>query len=222
MAESESKFVESHPNRIIVDSKEKETDLSYQFYLANKRLIDVIGSVIGLILTLPVMVLTATAIKLESSGPIIFKQTRIGLQGEEFTIYKFRSMVANAEKQTGPVWAKEDDPRVTKVGEFIRKTRIDELPQFINILKGDMSLVGPRPERAVFVKEFTKEYPQFKNRLQVRPGVTGLAQVTGGYELSPHQKARLDLLYIENQGLLLDIKILLKTVLVVILGDGAR
>ncbi|MBM7622961.1 exopolysaccharide biosynthesis polyprenyl glycosylphosphotransferase [Sporohalobacter salinus] len=222
MAKSESEVIGSQNNRVVADSKAKKKSLSYQLYLTNKRSIDIVGSIVGLILSLPIMVLTAIAIKLESSGPIIFKQTRMGLYGEEFTIYKFRSMVANAEKKTGPVWAKENDSRITRVGEFIRRTRIDELPQFVNILKGDMSLVGPRPERAVFVEEFTKEYPQFKDRLYVRPGVTGLAQVTGGYELSPHQKARLDLLYIEKQGLLLDIKILFKTILVIIFGEGAR
>ncbi|ADL13624.1 exopolysaccharide biosynthesis polyprenyl glycosylphosphotransferase [Acetohalobium arabaticum] len=221
MARSESEVINSKNNEIIVERKEVES-LGYLIYLATKRLLDIVASIIGIILSFPIIIITAIAIKLESPGPIIFKQDRLGLNGEEFTIYKFRSMVENAESKTGPVWAKKNDSRVTKVGRFIRKTRIDELPQFVNILRGDMSLVGPRPERAVFVQKFSEDYPNFIDRLKVKPGVTGLAQVTGGYELSPHQKSRLDLLYIEKQGLLLDIMILLKTVLVVIFGDGAR
>ncbi|SDC08202.1 MULTISPECIES: sugar transferase [unclassified Candidatus Frackibacter] len=221
MAELESKVINSRVSRAAFERKRSQ-DLGYQFYLANKRLIDIVSSIIGLILTLPIMIMTAIAIKLESPGPVIFKQKRVGLNGKKFTIYKFRSMVANAEAETGPVWAQKNDMRVTEVGKFIRKTRIDELPQFVNILKGEMSLVGPRPERAVFIEEFSKDYPHFEDRLLVKPGVTGLAQVTGGYELTPHQKARLDLLYIRRQGLWLDIKVLLQTVRVVIFGDGAR
>ncbi|SJZ46409.1 sugar transferase [Selenihalanaerobacter shriftii] len=216
--------LESEINRSKVSQERaiKQQEINYRLYLANKRLIDIVGSIFGLILTLPIMLITAIVIKLESPGPIIFKQNRMGLNGKGFTIYKFRSMMKNAEKETGPIWARQNDSRITKVGKFIRKTRIDELPQFVNILRGEMSLVGPRPERPVFIKEFTKEYPHFEDRLLVKPGVTGLAQVTGGYNLSPHQKARLDLLYIEKQNLLLDIKVLVKTVLVVIFGDGAR
>ena len=191
-------------------------------YLAVKRAIDILVSVLGLVLTAPIMLLTALAIKLESPGPVIFKQTRLGKHGGEFTIYKFRSMVENAEKHTGAVWAKEDDHRVTNVGKFIRKTRIDELPQFVNILKGDMTLVGPRPERPCLTEEFHEEHSGFKNRLLVKPGVTGLAQIRGGYELSPREKMKFDLLYIRKRNLLLDLEIILKTPVVMLKGHGAR
>jgi len=221
MAKLESNIVSAETSRRLFEER-KNRALGYKVYLSVKRLTDIVASLIGLIISLPILLITAVAIKLESSGPVIFKQQRVGLNGKEFTIYKFRSMVKNAEAKTGPVWAKKNDMRVTKVGKFIRKTRIDELPQFVNILKGEMSLVGPRPERAVFIEEFSKDYPHFEDRLLVKPGVTGLAQVTGGYELTPHQKARLDLLYIRRQGLWLDIKVLLQTVRVVIFGDGAR
>jgi len=221
MAKLESNIVSAETSRRLFEER-KNRALGYKVYLSVKRLTDIVASLIGLIISLPILLITAVAIKLESSGPVIFKQQRVGLNGKEFTIYKLRSMVKNAEAKTGPVWAKKNDMRVTKVGKFIRKTRIDELPQFVNILKGEMSLVGPRPERAVFIEEFSKDYPHFEDRLLVKPGVTGLAQVTGGYELTPHQKARLDLLYIRRQGLWLDIKVLLQTVRVVIFGDGAR
>ncbi|KXS40792.1 MAG: undecaprenyl-phosphate galactose phosphotransferase [Candidatus Frackibacter sp. T328-2] len=221
MAKLESNIVSAETSRRVFEER-KNRALGYKVYSGIKRLTDIVASLIGLIISLPILLITAVAIKLESSGPVIFKQQRVGLNGKEFTIYKLRSMVKNAEAKTGPVWAKKNDMRVTKVGKFIRKTRIDELPQFVNILKGEMSLVGPRPERAVFIEEFSKDYPHFEDRLLVKPGVTGLAQVTGGYELTPHQKARLDLLYIRRQGLWLDIKVLLQTVRVVIFGDGAR
>ncbi|GAB6137367.1 sugar transferase [Halanaerobaculum tunisiense] len=191
-------------------------------YLAIKRLLDIVVSVVGLVVTLPIMLVTAIAIKLESPGPIIFSQTRLGKHGEEFTIYKFRSMMKNAEKNTGAVWAKKNDSRVTNVGRFIRETRIDELPQFINILKGEMTLVGPRPERPCLTEKFQEEYPGFKNRLLVTPGVTGLAQVKGGYDVTPGQKYRLDKLYIKRKSLLLDLEIMFRTALVMIVGDGAR
>ncbi len=191
-------------------------------YLLLKRMIDVIVSIIGLIITSPVILLTIIAIKLESSGPVIFKQLRLGKDGQEFTIYKFRSMVQDAEKKTGAVWAKKNDCRVTKVGKFIRKTRIDELPQFLNILKGEMTLIGPRPERPVFTEKFEYKYPGFKNRLLVKPGVTGLAQVKGGYDLNPGQKLRFDMLYIKRRSLLLDLEIMFRTVWVMIFGHGAR
>lgn len=152
-------------------------------YLITKRIIDILASATGLILASPVMLLVAIAIKLDSPGPIIYSQVRVGKGGKEYLIFKFRSMVNNAEARTGAVWARKDDNRVTRVGKFIRKTRLDELPQLWNVLKGEMSLVGPRPERPLFVEKFEREHPGFKNRLLVKPGLTGLAQVNGGYDI---------------------------------------
>lgn len=200
----------------------REISLDKSSYLLVKRIIDILVAIIGLIITSPILLVTAVIIKLESPGPVIFKQARLGENGKEFTIYKFRSMVKNAEAKTGAVWAKKNDCRVTRVGKFIRKTRIDELPQFFNILMGHMTLVGPRPEREVFVEEFDQQYPGFKNRMLVKPGVTGLAQVKGGYDLTPGQKLRLDMLYIRNRSTLLDLEIMIRTALVMIIGDGAR
>ena len=203
-------------------SKEPKVNRSnLGFYYIVKRAIDIIVCLIGLVIALPIMVIVGIAIKLESKGPIIYKQERVGLEGRTFTIYKLRSMYIDAEKN-GAQWACKDDPRVTKVGRFIRKTRIDELPQLINILKGDMSIVGPRPERPILTYKFNEEIPGFVNRLQVKPGLTGWAQVTGGYELSPKEKLEKDMYYIENQSLWLDFKIMFKTIFVVFNGDGAR
>jgi exopolysaccharide biosynthesis polyprenyl glycosylphosphotransferase len=202
-------------------AKEEET-IAESAYLFVKRVIDILVAVIGLILTSPLMLLAAIAIKLESPGPIIFKQDRLGKNGKVFTIYKFRSMVKNAEKETGAVWAQKNDARVTNVGKFIRLTRIDELPQFVNILKGEMTLVGPRPERPCLTEDFHKEYPGFKNRLLVKPGVTGLAQVKAGYDVTPGQKLRFDLLYIKKRNLLLDLEIMVRTAVVMVIGHGAR
>ncbi|GAB6137383.1 sugar transferase [Halanaerobaculum tunisiense] len=221
MSEAESRVLAEAVEEFNIESIEDKT-IGQTGYLAIKRLVDIVVSVVGLVVTFPIMLVTAIAIKLESPGPIIFKQTRLGKHGEEFTLYKFRSMVENAEADTGAVWAKKNDTRVTNVGRFIRKTRIDELPQFINILKGEMTLIGPRPERPCLTEEFHEEYPGFKNRLLVTPGVTGLAQVKGGYDITPGQKYRLDKLYIKKRNLLLDLKIMFRTALVMILGDGAR
>ncbi|WP_124728454.1 sugar transferase [Staphylospora marina] len=190
-------------------------------YPVVKRVLEVIFSVALLIFTLPVLVLVAIAIKLESPGPVFYKQERVGLNGKVFNIIKLRSMRTDAEKN-GPQWAAKNDPRVTRVGKFIRKTRIDELPQLINILRGDMSLIGPRPERPMFTEQFDKEIPGFKNRLKVKPGLTGWAQVNGGYEATPAEKLEMDLYYIRNQSLKLDMEILFRTAWVVISGNGAR
>ena len=191
------------------------------FYYIVKRVIDIILSLVALVFATPIIAVVGAAIKLESEGPIIYKQERVGLGGKPFVIYKLRSMYIDAEKN-GAQWACKDDPRVTKVGRFIRKTRIDELPQLINILKGDMSIVGPRPERPILTYKFNEEIPGFVNRLQVKPGLTGWAQVTGGYELSPKEKLEKDMYYIENQSLWLDFKIMFKTIFIVFNGDGAR
>jgi exopolysaccharide biosynthesis polyprenyl glycosylphosphotransferase len=202
-------------NEINIDLSEKKT------YLIIKRFFDIILSLIGLILAMPIILITAIAIKLESEGPVFFLQERTGLNGKTFKIIKLRSMRVDAEKN-GPQWAQKNDSRVTKVGKFIRKTRIDELPQLINVLKGDMSILGPRPERPVFVKQFSKEIPGFEKRLLVKPGLTGWAQVNGGYDITPEEKLKYDLHYINNMSLLLDLKIILKTIKVVLTGEGAR
>ncbi|MBK9098356.1 MAG: sugar transferase [bacterium] len=188
-----------------------------------KRISDVLISLLILLITLPLNVLVAIAIKLDSKGSILFKQDRIGMNGREFKIYKFRSMYKDAEKHTGPVWSTKDDPRVTRVGKIMRKLRIDEIPQFFNVLKGEMSLVGPRPERPYFVEMLSEQLPYYKRRLKVRPGITGWAQVKHKYDESIEDvkvKLRYDLFYIENMSLRMDLKILARTVLVVLFGKG--
>ncbi len=189
-----------------------------------KRALDVMISLMLLIPAAPVMLLTALAIRLESKGPVIYKQDRVGLFEKEFTVYKFRSMRTDAEKN-GAVWAKEHDDRVTRVGHFIRKVRIDELPQIWNILKGDMSFIGPRPERMTFVENLKKEIPYYSLRHTVKPGLTGWAQVCYPYGASVEdamRKLEYDLYYIKNISILLDITIILKTVGVVLFPKGAR
>lgn len=190
-------------------------------YSISKRILEIIFSIGLLLFTLPVLILTAILIKLESPGPIFYRQERNGLNGRVFSVIKFRSMRSDAEKN-GPQWATKNDTRVTRVGQFIRKTRIDELPQLINVLRGEMSLIGPRPERPMFTEQFEKEIPGFKKRLLVKPGLTGWAQVNGGYDITPKEKWELDMYYIEKQSLGLDLKILLRTVWVVLTGNGAR
>ncbi|AHX17771.1 MAG TPA: sugar transferase [Bacillus sp. (in: Bacteria)] len=186
-----------------------------------KRLFDIIFSIILLLLTIPIMLFFCIMITLETSGAPIYFQERLGINGKKFNVFKLRSMVKDAEIN-GPQWAKEHDPRITKVGLFIRKTRIDELPQLLNILRGDMSFVGPRPEREFFYNEFDAYIPEFKERLMVKPGLTGWAQINGGYNLDPKEKLRLDMEYIEMKTIRMDIRILCKTVLIVLNGNGAR
>jgi len=188
-----------------------------------KRLMDIVFSLILLIVTSPITLLAAIAIKLESEGPVFYKQERMGMNGKIFKIIKFRTMINDAEKYTGPVWSTKNDPRITKVGKFLRKVRLDEIPQAINILKGDMSFVGPRPERPYFVEKLSKEIPLYKRRLKVRPGLTGWAQVKHKYDESIEDvkiKLRYDLFYIENMSLRLDFKIILRTIFVVLFGKG--
>lgn len=192
------------------------------FYNIYSRILDILASGIGLVIGFPIVIIISIFIKLEDGGPALYKQKRLGKNRKEFYIYKLRSMTINAEKNGMAQWAIKNDPRVTKIGTFIRKTRIDEIPQLFNILKGDMSLIGPRPERPELASEFEKEIPGFMNRLLVKPGLTGLAQVNGGYDITPKEKLVWDLKYIENKSILMDMKILLKTVKVVFTGEGAR
>ena len=188
-----------------------------------KRLLDIVVSLLILLVTLPVIIIAAIAIKLDSKGPVFFRQTRSGMNGDVFRIFKFRSMYKDAEKHTGPVWSSKDDPRVTWVGKFIRKARIDEIPQMYNVLKGEMSIVGPRPERPFFVEKLSEEIPYYKRRLKVRPGITGWAQVKHKYDESIDDvkiKLRYDLFYIENMSLRMDFKIIARTIFVVSFGKG--
>lgn len=181
-----------------------------------KRLGDVIMSLIGLIISSPIMLITAIAIKAYDGGPVFYRQTRCTQDGKEFKIYKFRSMITDAEKDGKARLATENDSRITPVGKFIRATRVDELPQFINILVGDMSMVGPRPERPEINKEYCEEVPEFAYRLKVKAGLTGYAQVYGKYNTTSYDKLKLDLIYVEKMSIWLDVKILfltLKTVL---------
>ena len=188
-----------------------------------KRLMDITISIIILILSFPIVIVTAIVIKIDSKGPILYRQERSGLNGKVFKMAKFRSMRSDAEKLSGPFWSTKDDPRITKVGKFIRKVRIDEIPQMVNVLAGEMSLVGPRPERPFFVEKLSAEIPFYKRRLKVRPGVTGWAQVKHKYDENVEdvkEKLRYDLFYIENMSLSNDFKILFRTVFVVLFGQG--
>lgn len=191
--------------------------MKYQYTYMNfsnrlsKRVLDIIFSLLMIVITSPFMLITAIAVKVQDGGPILFKQQRYTQNMREFTIYKFRSMIVDAEKD-GAQPCKDGDDRITKVGRFIRASRLDELPQLFNILKGDMSFVGPRPERVEHVEKYTAELPEFKYRLAVKGGLTGYAQIYGKYNTSAYDKLRLDLMYIENQSLFLDVKLCLLTI----------
>lgn len=216
-----------------------------------KRVLDIIGSIIGLLLTSPFYALLPILIKLDSPGPVFYRQARVGhnrrrytrrmanasdlgrtgrdrrrqdFRGRPFRVIKFRTMVADAEKKCGPVWATKNDPRITRLGHILRKTRLDEIPQFINILLGQMSLVGPRPERPMFIEELASQVENYDRRLEVKPGLTGLAQIENGYDsslASVVRKVHYDLQYIQNWSVWQDVKIIMRTVLVVVTGKGA-
>jgi exopolysaccharide biosynthesis polyprenyl glycosylphosphotransferase len=186
-----------------------------------ERAFDVVASVGALVVTAPIMAVTAVLVALDSPGPILHRQERLGRVGVAFTILKFRTMAADAESRTGPVWASENDPRVTRVGRWLRRFHIDEIPQFVNVLRGEMSLIGPRPERDVFVKRLEEEVPFYAERLMVQPGITGWAQVMQSYASSTEdsrQKLQADLYYIKHMSFLTDMHIILKTVNVVLCG----
>lgn len=188
-----------------------------------KRLTDIFASLFILFFSSPLWVLISIAIKLDSPGPVVYSQERVGKDGKLFKMHKFRSMRSDAEKESGPVWAPKNDNRVTKVGRFLRNSRLDEIPQFINVLDGDMSLVGPRPERPYFVDKLSKEIPLYHRRLKVRPGITGWAQIKQGYDRTiddVRSKVRYDLFYIENMSFRMDIKIILYTFYVMLMGKG--
>jgi sugar transferase (PEP-CTERM system associated) len=193
-------------------------------YRRLRRAFDVVSSLIGIAVSLPLMILTAVAIRVESPGPVFYTQERVGLHGRKFRIFKFRSMQDDAEAQ-GPVWACENDPRVTRVGRIIRRLHIDETPQFFNILRGEMSLIGPRPERPEFVERLEKRIPYYSERHLVKPGLTGWAQVSYPYGASiedAREKHQYDLYYIKNQSPLLDAIILFETARVVLFGHSSR
>ena len=176
-----------------------------------KRILDIAVAVTALIILSPVMLITAVMIKLDSKGPVLYSQERVGLYGKTFFVHKFRSMKQDAEAKCGPVLAAEGDPRITKLGGFMRATRLDELPQLFNVLKGEMSIVGPRPERPFFVKQFIAQKPEYDYRHNVKPGITGLAQIAGKYNTSAYDKLIYDLLYIQDFSVKTDLMIMLQT-----------
>ena len=193
---------------------------------APKRFLDLATALIGLTFGLPALILIATAIALESRGPVLYSQERVGLRGRRFRMYKFRSMVVDAERDSGPVWASESDPRVTRVGAVLRRTHLDELPQLLNVVRGEMSVVGPRPERPAIVDRLTQLVPGYEERWAVLPGITGLAQVRHTYDKSTKtvkQKLRYDRSYIRGRGrFALDLRIMAATVALLVHGGGIR
>lgn len=208
-------------DNLIVNTNIKIEKRRTKTYIGMKYILDYMFSITGIILTFPIILIFSLLIILESPGSPFYYQERLGFNGKKFKVMKLRSMRNDAEKN-GAKWAEKNDPRITRIGLFIRKTRIDELPQLLNILKGEMSLVGPRPERPIFTEMFEKEIPGFKKRLKVKPGLTGWAQVNGGYEITPREKLELDIYYINHSSIMLDLNIILKTVKVVLTGNGAR
>jgi lipopolysaccharide/colanic/teichoic acid biosynthesis glycosyltransferase len=190
-----------------------------------KRASDLALSTLGLLIASPLLVFAAILIKLNSNGRVLYKQNRVGQNGKIFQIYKLRTMVINAEKNTGAIWAKENDPRITSVGRVLRKAHIDEIPQLINVIKGEMSIVGPRPERPELVRDLKVLICDYEKRLQIKPGITGIAQAWHKYDETIQdvkKKIKFDLLYIRKMCLLVDLRILAQTFVVVLTGKGAR
>jgi exopolysaccharide biosynthesis polyprenyl glycosylphosphotransferase len=187
-----------------------------------KRAMDIVISSLGLILTSPLLLIVSIIIKLHDGGSVFFKQERVTENNRMFNLYKFRTMVEDAEKHTGPVLATDKDTRITPIGRFLRASRIDELPQLFNVLKGDMSIVGPRPERPYFVDQFNEEIDGFKYRVYVKAGITGLAQILSNYSTDPETKAKYDLMYIKNYSVLLDIIIIFNTIKTILLKDSSK
>jgi sugar transferase (PEP-CTERM system associated) len=228
---NEAGFCEQHLGRIDLDSIRADW-LLYADGFTNGRMVkavkrgfDIGVSLVLLLVTLPLMLLTAMVIRMDSRGPVLYRQRRVGLHGEVFTLFKFRSMAVDAEAGGDPRWATQQDPRITRVGSFIRPMRIDELPQLINVLRGEMSMIGPRPERPHFVEQLTRMIPFYRERSYVKPGITGWAQVSFPYGASvedARQKLAYDLYYVKNRSLLLDLLILLATVRVILFREGAR
>ena len=198
-------------------------DIMTEFQSIIKRFIDIILSVSALVILFPINVLIGLIIQITSAGGIFYTQIRLGLNGNRFTLIKFRTMHAHSEKTTGPVWANKNDPRITAVGKVLRKYHLDEIPQLLNVLRGDMCIVGPRPERPQIIDDLVQDIPYYSRRLKVRPGITGWAQIMGVYDSSVadvHNKLKHDFYYIENMSLLLDIKIIFLTVWAVFRGKG--
>jgi len=186
-----------------------------------KRATDILLSLAALAVTAPLGILVSVAVKLDSPGPVFYRQKQLTLQGKPFYLYKFRTMIDKAEKESGPVLAQENDPRITRVGRILRAARIDEIPQLLNVLKGDMSIVGPRPERPFFVSKLVKESPEYAYRMNVKSGITGLAQIAGRYSTSPENKLIYDLIYTKSYSPARDLAILLQTIKVILMKDKA-
>jgi exopolysaccharide biosynthesis polyprenyl glycosylphosphotransferase len=203
----------------VIECREMRLSLAQLFF---KRLVDLSLTLLVAIPVVIVLIPLVVAIKVTSPGPIIFAQERVGLYGRSFILYKLRSMITEAEDESGPVFATEEDDRVTAVGRFLRKTRLDELPQLFNVLRGDLSIVGPRPERPFFVEQFSEQMPDYKLRHLVKPGITGLAQVAGFYATNTHDKLRYDLYYVTDYSLFLDFRILLLTIPTLFNSEAAK
>lgn len=199
----------------------RNTGMNDSVFKFIKRSTDICFSLFLGVVTLPIVLLTIILIRVETPGKAIYTQERVGMNNKKIKIRKLRSMYIDAEKN-GAKWAEKNDLRITKIGKIIRKTRIDELPQLWNVFIGEMSLIGPRPERNIFIIKFEKEIPNFRDRLRVKPGLSGYAQVYGGYDLSPNEKFELDMYYINNYSFNLDLKIFIMTIKTIFTGSGAR